>query len=614
MVPGRPSLGRILLEKGIVSNKQLDQAIQHQITRGNRLGEALVELGLCSDIDIARALADQLEIPFVNLQETPPLPSFVALIPRELALEHGVLPVRMDKDRLLVAARDPFDIRADEVVRQATGMRVVLASAPDAQLKELLQQYYSLNQYDEPTRDGEHREVQTDDGEHDETQSVSMDQIVAAGEQVSTVRMVNALIADAIRRGASDVHIEPEENRVRVRYRLDGRMRTVVTIQRSLLQSVVARIKILSGMDISENRKPQDGGTRVKVDGRPIELRISTLPGIYGEIVVIRVLNHDPALQKMDMLGLEADMLMDLRRLLAARQGMVLITGPTGSGKTTSLYAALGHLNTEEVNIITVEDPVEIKLRGVNQVQINERAGRSFSSTLRAMLRQDPDIVMLGEIRDLETAEIACRAALTGHLVLSTLHTLDTLGTLSRLFDMGVAPYIVTAALNGVLAQRLVRKVCDNCSEPYDPPVGLLGALQSQFGSIEGATFRKGAGCGQCNKTGTRGRIGAYELLAVDEDMRHRLAEDPSPSAIRDFLRSRGHRTMEEDAFRKAFRGLIAPEEVVNLGMGLAMKMEELSGPIGVVGPGAGGNGNGRPALPASASRAPQAVTAGQTA
>jgi len=594
MVPGRPNLGRILIDQGVITNPQLDAAIQHQITRGCRLGEALMDLGFCSDAGIARALAEQLEIPFVDLHQTPPVPSFLALLPREIALEHGVIPVRMEKDRLLVAARDPFDIRADEVVRQATGMRVVLCSAPESQLTELLQQCYSLNSLE----DGQSAEEGLDDAaaEGDSGESVSVDQLTAAGEQVPTIRMVNALIADGIRRGASDIHIEPEEQRVRVRYRLDGRMRTMLTIQRSMLQSLVARIKIISGMDIAENRKPQDGGARVKVDGKPVELRISTLPGIYGEIVVIRILNHDTALQKLDSLGFEPDMLGDLRRLLSARQGMILITGPTGSGKTTSLYAALGQINNDEVNIITVEDPVEIKLPGINQVQVHDRAGRSFANTLRSMLRQDPDVIMVGEIRDLETADIACRAALTGHLVLSTLHTQHTMGTLARLFDMGVAPYVVAASLNGVLAQRLVRRVCENCAEDYELTPSFKQALQACYGSISGARFRRGKGCGQCNRTGTRGRVGVYELLLVDEELRHLLAGGASTRQVQEFVLQRGFRTMEEDAFRKACHGLIPPEEVVNLGMGLALKVEQMGVPLGAA-----------PAVPSAPAPAPAA-------
>jgi len=573
MVPGRPNLGQLLLRQGLVTCDKLDIAIRHQIAHSCRLGQALVDLDLCSDVEVAQALAEQLEIPFVDLQRTPPLLSFIRLIPRHIALEHGVLPLRMEGSKLLVAARDPFDIRVDEVVRQAVNMPVILASAPESQLRELLQRYYSP---------GAAPEIRTEpqdtsqDLEAEVPQFSSLEKMGSVKEQCSAVRMVNAFIADAFRKGASDIHIEPAEGHVRVRYRLDGEMRTMVTIQRSMLPSVVARIKIMCNMDIADSRKPQDGAVRLKIAGKPVELRISTLPGVYGEIVVIRLLNHDASLQKLERLGVEPDMLGDLRRLLSARQGMILVTGPTGSGKTTTLYAGLNHLNTEKINILTVEDPVEIKLPGINQVQIHDRAGRSFADTLRAMLRQDPDVIMVGEIRDLETADIACRAALTGHLVLSTLHTQNTLATLARLFDMGVAPYILSASLNGVLAQRLVRRVCEHCAEDYVPAEGLLQAFQAAYGSIHGARFRRGRGCAACHRTGTQGRVGVYELLMIDEELRHLIAGGATPAAIQQFVTERGFRTMEEDAFRKACHGLIPPEEVVNLGMGLAMRIDEM--------------------------------------
>jgi type II secretory ATPase GspE/PulE/Tfp pilus assembly ATPase PilB-like protein len=397
----------------------------------------------------------------------------------------------------------------------------------------------------------------------------------ATGQPVSPVTIVNSLITDAVRKGASDIHIEPGKDRVKVRYRIDGRMIYVAPLINTLLPGIVARVKIMCNMDVAECRKPQDGGCLTPVDGRDIEIRASTLPGNHGEIVVLRILYRDEGLQKLDALGLLPANLRDFHKLLSARQGMLLITGPTGSGKTTTLYAGLSHLNTEEVNIITVEDPIEVDLDGVNQVQIHERAGRSYASTLRAMLRQDPDILMVGEIRDLETAEIACRAALTGHLVLSTLHTQDTLGTLARLFDMGIPPYLVASSLNGVVAQRLVLRVCDGCAADYTPSASVRRTLESQFGSLEGAHLRKGRGCAKCHQTGTRGRIGVFELLLIDEDMRHFMSEGVNPSLMREYVQKRGFIRMEEDAFRKACLGLVPPDEIVNLGLGVDLSFDD---------------------------------------
>jgi type IV pilus assembly protein PilB len=533
----------------------------------------LITLGFCADTDIARALAEQLEIPYLDLEESPPAPNCVALLPREVAIGHGVLPIRMQGNRLLVAAQDPFDIRIDEVVRQATGLQVILAIAPETQLWELLRQHYSENLFEEPPP-----QTKPDLEDQDtEDQPVSVHKLIAAGEQVSTVQLVNMLIADAVRRGASDIHLEPEAGRVRVRYRIDGQMCPAVTLPIDLQQNVVARVKILCGMDISENRKPQDGSGNRRVDGRSVELRASTLRGVHGEIVVLRILCHDGSLQQLDALGFQPAMDQGFHDLLATRQGMILITGPTGSGKTTTLYAALSHLNQENVNIMTVEDPVEAKLPGINQIQVHDRAGRSFANTLRSMLRQDPDIIMLGEIRDAETAEIACRAALTGHLVLSTLHTQHTLGTVARLRDMGLESWILGACLNGVLAQRLARRVCETCAQDYTPPVGLRRALESRFGSLDGARFRAGSGCSACHKTGCRGRVGIYELLIIDEQARHLLFNNAEPAALRAHVEQHGFTTMEQDAFHKACLGLIAPEAVVELGAGVTTPMKEMA-------------------------------------
>lgn len=350
MLLGRPNLGQILVSNGIISAEQLQAALTHQAKSRCRLGEALIALGFCTELEIARCLAEQLEIPFVNLHETPPLPSCVALLPREVALEFGVLPVRMEGNRLLVVARDPFDIRVDDAIRSAAGVPVILAIAPESQLHEYLQLNYSDNWVTEAT---ETKDEATDIQEED--QSISMDQLVRAGEQVSTVRIVNVLIADAIRRGASDLHIEPEERHIRVRYRIDGHLRNIVTLSRSSLMSVVARIKIMTGMDIAESQKPQDGGCRVRVSGRAIEIRASTLRGMHGEKVVLRIQTSSEGLHDLNALGFEPEMLERLRRQLKSRQGMLLVAGPTGSGKTTTLYAMLNHLNQEKVNITTVD-------------------------------------------------------------------------------------------------------------------------------------------------------------------------------------------------------------------------------------------------------------------
>ena len=571
MVAGRPKLGNILIEQGVITEEQIEQAMEYQDTKNCRLGQALIDLDICSDVDIARALAKQLEMRFIDLLDNPPSPECIALLPQETALEYCVLPIRREGNRLLVAAFDPYDIRIDDALRHATGLHPILALAPESQLREQLRRHYSDSMLEEPPRSA----VDLEEVAPEDESRIAVEKLIAAGEKVSTVRVVNTLIADAVRRGASDLHIEPDANRVCIRCRIDGRMCVVTWLPSDLLLSVIARIKIMAGLDIAESRRPQDGGCTLKVDGRTIELRVSTLRGVHGEMIVMRILSQDVSLKQMDTLGLNPEMERDFRRLLAARCGMVLVTGPTGSGKTTSLYAALNHLNREDVKIITVEDPVESKIQGINQVQVHERAGRTFAGTLRSMLRQDPDMIMVGEIRDVETADIACRAALTGHLVLSTLHTQHTLGTVARLLEMGLEPWIIASCLNGVMAQRLVRRVCDNCAADYTPPANLQWALKSLYGSLDGAQFRKGKGCPACLKSGTRGRIGVYELLMVDDRMRDVLAKGADLEQLRQYVAERGLRSMEHDAFCKACQGLIPPEEILTLGFGVAMAMED---------------------------------------
>jgi type IV pilus assembly protein PilB len=570
MTLGRPQLGNILVKSGTVTAAQLEDALQYQLHHDCRLGEALVGLGCCTDTEIARSLADQLEIPYIDLRETPPSPACVALLSPEIAEAYCALPIRMVGDRLLVAVGDPFDVRADETVRAMTGLNVVIAVAAYSQLREFLQQ----NTADATVTETAAREME-DPEDLAADEPVSVDQLARISGPRSAVRVVNALIVDAVRKGASDLHIEPEETQIRVRLRIDGHLRYGTTLHRSMLASLVARVKIMCGMDIAESQKPQDGSCRVQVHGRGVELRASTLRGIYGEKVVIRVQTPDARLQSLDSLGFTPDTLRRFRGLLAARQGMLLVTGPTGSGKSTTLYAALQHLNSDEVNITTVEDPVEIKLPGVHQIQVHNRAGRTFATTLRALVRQDPDIIMIGEIRDTETLTIGCRAALTGHLVLSTLHTQHTLNSLARLVDMGVEPWMIAACLNGVIAQRLVRRICENCTQPYDPPFELRRALVTRFGSLEHASFRHGVGCSHCHRSGTRGRVGVYELLAIDDELRHLIAKGfgANTEALQKYVVERGFVAMEEHAFQQACAGEIPPEEVISLGFEAAVAL-----------------------------------------
>ena len=567
MVSGRPNLGRILLDQGVVSEVELSRAIAYQAEHGGRLGAALVALGVCQDVDIARALAHQLEVPFLDLEKDPPLPSAVALIPGQIAKEFGVLPVALRGKHLIVAALDPLDIRADEAVRKATELPVILGAAPEDQLRQHIDRLYSEQAFEETSASVQlvEDEIET---------AASIDALTVAGQSVPTVKLVNTLIAEAVRRNASDVHIEPEENQVRVRYRIDGVLQTVVFLPRKQLAAITSRVKIMNGLDIAESRRPQDGGCRVRVDNEPVEIRCSTLPSVYGESLVFRLLRHDPELVDLAHLGMRPHVLKKVRRLLRARHGLFLITGPTGSGKSTSLYAGLETLNDKAVKVITVEDPVELRLQGVTQVQVEDKAGRTFARTLRSMMRQDPDVIMVGEIRDLETAGIAAQAALTGHMVLSTLHTQTAVGAPARLTDMGVAPYIVAAAVTGVLAQRLVQRVCCHCAQPYVVPPNLRTALQARFGDLSRAQFARGAGCRQCYNTGRLGRVGVFELLEIDDELRRLIADGAHTGDLAMYANRQGFRDMEEDAYLAACEGIIPPEGVLSLGMSLSMEID----------------------------------------
>jgi len=494
------------------------------------------------------------------------------------SIELGVLPAAFCKKNHIVAIKDPQGREAVVIINpfqwglaEIDALNNAFRGRPHRLLLTHRQGMRALFTEDAAAR----VELSSAPAGTDErvTSQPAMDSVLETPNEASAIDMVDALLTDAVRRRASDLHIQAGENRVHVRFRIDGRMREVMPLLPSQLPAIVARLKVMCNMNISESRAPQDGGCRVRIDGRDIDVRASTLPALYGEKVVLRLVGQTSTLQTLDGLGMSEGMLQGFRGLLAARQGMILVTGPTGSGKTTTLYAALQHLNRPELNLITVEDPVEIGFEGITQVQVHERAGCSFAATLRAMLRQDPDIIMVGEIRDAETAEIAARAALTGHLVLSTLHTQHAMGTIIRLLDMGVPAYLAGSALNGVVAQRLAHRVCEGCAEYYEPPAALTHALNATFGSLEGARFRKGRGCVRCHRTGTKGRVGVYELLTIDDDLRDLMTEGAPPRALKAHVQRRGFLSMEQDAFEKACEGIIPPEEIVELGFGAAVAM-----------------------------------------
>jgi type IV pilus assembly protein PilB len=553
----RRRLGDVLVDAKVITEAELTAALDAQRTvigSRRRLGHVLVDLGVVTERQITEALADQLRLEVVDLNRVVISPESVRLLPRGVGRRLGMLILSKEGRRLTLATSDPTDVVALDDVRLHTGAtELVVMVATESQISDQLTRAWSLA---EDSSDVSTFFEETA-GPADEDDGAS------TSNAAPTVRLVNMVLADAVRMGASDIHIEPQRDSLRIRYRVDGVLREVMSVPRSALASVVSRLKIVSGLDIGERRLPQDGRTRIAVDGQLVDARVSSLPSVHGEKVVVRLLAPADRLQPLADVGLDPDQLADLRRVLQTPQGLVLLTGPTGSGKTSTLYSALQEIHTPDRNIVTLEDPVEVQIPGLTQVQVHERSGLTFSRGLRAVLRQDPDVVLVGEVRDTETAELAMRASLTGHLVLTTLHTNSALSSITRLVDMGLEPFMVGSALSAVVAQRLVRRPCAACSVPDRPDPALLLALGVDPAVLESATPRRGTGCAECGQTGYRGRVGVFEVLVVDQEMRRVLVSNPTEQAITEAARDMP--TLFHSALAKAFTGETTFDEVLRV-------------------------------------------------
>ncbi|MDN5346857.1 MAG: type pilus assembly protein PilB [Clostridia bacterium] len=574
MAAQRRRLGDLLVETGLLTPSQLERALQEQKRTGERLGKILVRLGFLSERDILEALEFQLGIPKVNLEDYRLDPEVVGLIPEELARRHMAVPVKKDGNRLLVAMADPLNLLAIDDLRLATRMEILPAIATEKEIQAALSIYQQNRAKQakwaqladlaetaaglaaEAAAGAPSREIFNLDGAG-----------AASSDGAPVVRLVNNLIAQAVQVKASDIHLEPQGERIRVRFRVDGLLREVAQLPLSALSSLVSRIKIMGGMDIAEKRLPQDGRFQVTLEGRNIDLRVSTLPAVYGEKVVLRILDKEAMMIPLEGLGFLPSLRERYEALIRSTYGMILITGPTGSGKTTTLYATLKALNTPEKNIVTIEDPVEYLLEGINQVRVNPKAGLDFASGLRSILRQDPDIIMVGEIRDRETADIAVRAATTGHLVLSTLHTNDAAGAVTRLVDMGVEPFLVNSSLIGVVAQRLVRLICPHCKEEYLPAPGTPEYAYLQ-GEGEITSLYRGRGCPACNYTGYRGRTAIQEVLVMTERLRSLVSAKEPSVIIRKAAIEEGMIPLHRDGLYKARQGLTTVSEVMRVALG----------------------------------------------
>lgn len=545
----RKRLGDLLVDAGLITEQQLQATLETK-NEDEKLGDALLREGYITEQQLIEALEFQLGIPHINILQYPIEQDVIQLVPRELAKRHQALPFRKEGNKLYVAMADPMDYFAIEEIRMATGFQILPGIATKDALFRMITKYYDLQESIE--------EVLDDFSPEEEIEESGI-----TDDDSPIVRMVNQIITNAVAQRASDIHFDPQETEVAVRYRVDGILKTERSLPKYMQNTLTARIKIMGNLDITENRIPQDGRIKMHVNFRPIDIRLSTLPSVYGEKIVMRILDISSSLGQLDKVGFSEENLDTFKSMIEKPNGIVLVTGPTGSGKSSTLYAALNHLNREEVNIITIEDPVEYQLQGVNQVQVKEEVGMTFASGLRSILRQDPDIIMIGEIRDQETAEIAIRASLTGHLVLSTLHTNSATAALTRLIDMGIEPFLISSSLTGVVGQRLVRRVCRDCARKEEPTSREIEIFRNAGLEIE--TIQRGAGCSSCGMTGYRGRLAIHEVLLIDDHIKELIMQQSSFVEIQNYVKEKGMKFLLDDGLAKVTQGLTTTEEVLRV-------------------------------------------------
>lgn len=561
-------LGELLVRENMINIQQLQQAQEEQKRTGGRLGASLVKMGMIEEAELLNFLSKQYHVPSINLDDFEIDAEIIKLLTEEVATKHQVVPVHRAGASLVVAMADPSNIFAIDDIKFLTGFNIEVVVASESQIARCIDKYYKAKQteasYDEVMSGFDEEEIAFGVDE-DATNSVDLEK---SAEEAPVVKLVNLMLIDAIKKGASDIHIEPYEKLFRVRYRIDGGLYEVMKPPLKLRSPVISRIKIMSGLDISERRLPQDGRIKLKLGkGREMDFRVSVLPTLFGEKAVLRLLDKGNLQLDMTKLGFEEDQLKRFLHGVHQPYGMVLVTGPTGSGKTTTLYSALSELNKSTENISTAEDPVEFNLAGINQVQMHEDIGLNFAAALRSFLRQDPDVIMVGEIRDFETAEIAIKAALTGHLVLSTLHTNDAPATVSRMLNMGIEPFLITAALNVIVAQRLVRKICIECKKPMEtqPTAQALRDLQVPENQIGKFQVFKGSGCEKCSNTGHKGRIAIYEVMNANDALKEQILNGGSSAELKAVAIKQGMKTLRQSAISKLIEGMTTPEEITRV-------------------------------------------------
>ncbi len=562
-------LGELLVKENLISPQQLQEALTYQKQHGGKLGYNLVKLGFVKDEEIAGLLSRQYGVPAINLARFEIDPTVIKLVPAETAQKYQILPLSRAGANLTIAMVDPTNVFAMDDIKFMTGYNVEPVVASETAIMDAIDKYYG-SAHSLQLKEVMSELAETDGGDVEvleEASDIDLEELERSSEEAPVVKLCNLILTDALRRGASDIHIEPYEREFRVRFRIDGVLYVVMNPPMKLRDAMISRLKIMSKLDISEKRLPQDGRIKIRMNSngkmRELDYRVSTLPTLFGEKVVLRLLDKENLMLDMTKLGFEVSSLKHFEEAILKPWGMVLVTGPTGSGKTNTLYSAISRLNTPETNIMTAEDPVEFNLVGINQVQMKDSIGLNFAAALRSFLRQDPNIVLVGEIRDFETAEIAVKAALTGHLVLSTLHTNDAPSTINRLMNMGIEPFLVATSVHLICAQRLVRKICKECRGPMEVPPQALIDVGFEPDQAKNATIFKGQGCTTCNNTGYKGRVGLYEVLECTDEIRQMILEGASAMEIKKQAIEDGMLTLRRSGLQKIADGQTTIDEVV---------------------------------------------------
>lgn len=554
-------LGEILVIANKINQAQLDEALKIQKEEGMKLGEVLVEKGFVTEYDIIHAIEQQIGIKEVDLGNVQCDKKVLKIVPQKICDKHMLAPFGFEDGKIKVAMADPLNIFAIDDIAISTGLEVKTFIAPKKDIRKFIEVNYSTEQVNKAAEELR-KESKESIAQQQQSQNIEeMDDV----KNAPVVKMIDKLFKNAIEMRTSDIHIEPFENEIRIRYRIDGKLQTVNVLGRESLSPLVTRIKILGNMNIAERRIPQDGRIITKVGETDVDLRVSILPVVNGEKIVIRILSRDNYKLGKEKLGIADENLKKIDRMVRSPFGIVLVTGPTGSGKSTTLYTELSEINSDDVNIITVEDPVEYTLEGINQVNVNSKAGMTFASALRSILRQDPDVIMIGEIRDNETAEIAIKAAITGHLVMSTLHTNDAASSVTRLIDMGVEPFLASTSLTGIIAQRLVRRICPYCKEEYEASSYEKKILRQP--EDKPLKIYKGKGCGRCHNSGYYGRVGLYEVMEMDRELKDAINRTKDPNVLKDIARKNGMTTLEEECIKHVLEGLTTVKELATIAM-----------------------------------------------